>query len=857
MNFGFASDFANSLFQASMMIAVFAVAMLLLLKLLRVRSPAIHRIAWLVVLIQGFVFSRVEFEIPWYEASTRLANQSPAGPEPFGEQEFQKPITDSENLAPDTAAVMKFASGHAPPESATTPLLSSPANPTTVNPSAVNAIVSNPVRVLSMVWFFGMAVLVVVQAASYLALLRALKQSTDSSGLWRVEWNQIMREHGVKSEIPLRIHPSLGPMICYGQRGYQVVVPRELWEELTPLQRELVLKHELAHFLRGDVWKSTLVRLLAVPHWFNPMAWFAVRKFEESGEWACDQFLLEHDPESGTRFASALLKIVQFPERRGIGFSLAGGSFLRERVQRLCGQHTAADSPVKRAMSLMVLLVTLAIGFAEIQLVARTIEHRETTNQQEEEATPLTDPERIQEFHERIAESDAPLVSRFREMLQTPAGRTVLLERASVMESAARQEAQITALPSFLNDHFRLEGDQLVLQDDQQEFRQQVLQRTAEYQRDVDQIAEVLDELTQRMDGESEADKLLKRVFSDPTTAWVIYVTEIRNRVRPDERTILELYQSVFVMAPGGRIVIRPNVREQIEEQLALGPRRRQALKQVEQEFGLISDEIAEVDELHRQFKALLKDEYFVAFACNDSIRGQPIMDEQLQRLFQYFDRFLEDHSDGRHLTEQGRDQVQTLLTSIEGRRESAKRLEEPLRRFVSRIDAERDDLHLRVSQAFDTKLSLAMLTQAGEMRNTNPASFLRRRLAPFFGAGSDAPTRVRDNQQDAAITYGRQILQGSRSLRRRVAAVDQRIHDIQDESLRDALLSYAGKYLMIRSANQQVATQRFDGLGLWIKEHFVETENGLNPKEESLAEIERFVNQAAEVQKQLDKDDF
>jgi hypothetical protein len=62
-----------------------------------------------------------------------------------------------------------------------------------------------------------------------------------------------------------------------------------LWSAISGDGRESILRHELAHLRRRDLQKSVLVRIAALPQWFNPLVRLAVRRFDEAGEWACDE----------------------------------------------------------------------------------------------------------------------------------------------------------------------------------------------------------------------------------------------------------------------------------------------------------------------------------------------------------------------------------------------------------------------------------------------------------------------------------------------------------------------------------------------------------------------------------------
>ena len=58
-----------------------------------------------------------------------------------------------------------------------------------------------------------------------------------------------------------------------------------------------MLLHEAQHVRRHDILKSLIARVLVLPQWFNPVAWMALRRFDEAAEWACDEVCRAKDPE--------------------------------------------------------------------------------------------------------------------------------------------------------------------------------------------------------------------------------------------------------------------------------------------------------------------------------------------------------------------------------------------------------------------------------------------------------------------------------------------------------------------------------------------------------------------------------
>ncbi len=61
----------------------------------------------------------------------------------------------------------------------------------------------------------------------------------------------------------------------------------------TEQRRRVVLLHELAHVLRGDVAAHLVTRVILTLYWFNPFAWIAWREFLKERERATDDLVLQ------------------------------------------------------------------------------------------------------------------------------------------------------------------------------------------------------------------------------------------------------------------------------------------------------------------------------------------------------------------------------------------------------------------------------------------------------------------------------------------------------------------------------------------------------------------------------------
>src|SRR5208283_2249421 len=154
-------------------------------------------------------------------------------------------------------------------------------------------------------WLSGIAGLVIFSGLSYLLFLRQLAQGQPGPSAWAEELRELLQQRGIVRTISLLVTRSIGPALCWAPWSYRICVPGPSWAKLAPTQRCHVLRHELAHFERSDLWRLLLVRLLALPHWFNPFAWWAVHQITQSAEWACDEAAAGRKPEEAVEFAKA------------------------------------------------------------------------------------------------------------------------------------------------------------------------------------------------------------------------------------------------------------------------------------------------------------------------------------------------------------------------------------------------------------------------------------------------------------------------------------------------------------------------------------------------------------------------
>lgn len=209
---------------------------------------------------------------------------------------------------------------------------------------------------MMLVWLTGLLGVCVKSGWSYWRFVRLLPEQTACPAKWEVQWRTVQEQSGLAANVPILVTNQTGPLLCRVWGGYRLLIPQHAWSQLSGDQRHAILQHELAHLRRCDLWKSFAMRLLALPHWFNPLVWWVIREFDYQAEIACDRAALQNQPQHAALYARALLKFVNSSNRELLLGSAASGRGLSERVR------TIFISPEKENSRMKLFCLTIALG---------------------------------------------------------------------------------------------------------------------------------------------------------------------------------------------------------------------------------------------------------------------------------------------------------------------------------------------------------------------------------------------------------------------------------------------------------------------------------------------------------------
>jgi bla regulator protein blaR1 len=240
-------------------------------------------------------------------------------------------------MIPGPAHTLGLSYSGAMPQSVSHTLASVVSSFTTSDASVAHAVIA------LLVWAMGAAVMLIFTVRRQQTFVRSLRP------LWWLP-NDTCRSRGV-----------VEPMLV-GAWDPWIVLPADFEERYTQEERALVLAHERAHVQRGDASANAIAISLLCLFWFNPLMFWAIRRFRFDQELACDARVLATTGTVRRQYANALLKIqlsVEPVEPVPIGCHWRSGHPLKERIEAL---KCPLPGAVRRTVGVAIALVLIVSG---------------------------------------------------------------------------------------------------------------------------------------------------------------------------------------------------------------------------------------------------------------------------------------------------------------------------------------------------------------------------------------------------------------------------------------------------------------------------------------------------------------
>lgn len=247
-----------------------------------------------------------------------------------------------------------------------------------------------PLEVSAFVWGAGSLLFIAVHMAGYLHYKRrVLRDGTKvkEAALWQ-QMLTLKREMGIRRTVFVIEFPEAeSPMLLGFFRQILVLPDREYSRE----EMFFILKHELVHVKRGDVyWKLLLVAANGV-HWFNPLVWIMRKEAAVDMELSCDERVTKGaDPATKKAYTETLLSTLH--KGRGRRIVLSTGFYGGKQIMKKRFRNILRKTGKKNGLPVLLSAAVLTICMGTLVGCSVAQENR-----------PMSDEERISQTAGRRA----------------------------------------------------------------------------------------------------------------------------------------------------------------------------------------------------------------------------------------------------------------------------------------------------------------------------------------------------------------------------------------------------------------------------------------------------------------------
>lgn len=141
------------------------------------------------------------------------------------------------------------------------------------------------------VWFVVLCILVSIALFSWFQFQRKIKDS--DTFITEIQENIFLEcksQQGISKNISLKQSEAVTSPMLMGLFHPMVILPtKPVDEALLPS----IFTHELVHYSRRDLWRKSLMSLICIIHWFNPLVHYLGKELERAMEFSCDERVLE------------------------------------------------------------------------------------------------------------------------------------------------------------------------------------------------------------------------------------------------------------------------------------------------------------------------------------------------------------------------------------------------------------------------------------------------------------------------------------------------------------------------------------------------------------------------------------
>ena len=214
------------------------------------------------------------------------------------------------------------------------------------------------------VWLAGMIIFLAYHVIKHYRFLKLAVRWSENIADERILalFQNISAETGIYKPIGLKLCASAGSPMMIGFANPQILLPKL---DFSQDELRFILKHELVHYKRKDLWYKGLVLIASAIHWFNPISYLMVRAIDAQCELSCDEEIVRGaDADTRQLYTKTIIGVIihQSKLKTALSTNFYGGK--KGMKKRIFSIMDVSKKNAGTALICGALIITIGTGLA-------------------------------------------------------------------------------------------------------------------------------------------------------------------------------------------------------------------------------------------------------------------------------------------------------------------------------------------------------------------------------------------------------------------------------------------------------------------------------------------------------------
>ena len=192
-------------------------------------------------------------------------------------------------------------------------------------------------------------------------------------------------EMGISAQINLYRCSSIGSPMMIGFVNPQILLPKA---DFTQDELRFILKHELVHYKRKDLYYKSLVLIATAIHWFNPIVYLMAKAIDVLCEISCDtEVVRSTDADMRQQYSETIIGVVKYQSKLKTALLTNFNGGKKGMKSRISSIMDTTKKKAGVAVLSLVLVGVMATGFVTVANASNISQANNVGNTTTEKAT--------------------------------------------------------------------------------------------------------------------------------------------------------------------------------------------------------------------------------------------------------------------------------------------------------------------------------------------------------------------------------------------------------------------------------------------------------------------------------------